>query len=296
MSFSMQVKNELVKKEYEKNCCKRSLFYGMCIFGKSFSRSGVSLQSENEEVALLYKSLSKSLFNIECEIKKSPHGRNYTVFVPDKTDCVKLLKYFGHDGIGSIRINHNNFDCEECVNAFTAGAFLSCGTLSDPKKDYHLEFTVPYLNLSKSLFTLLDEMELNPKYTNRKGYNVVYFKESEAIESCLYIMGASSAMFEMMNIKIVKDFRNKANRQANCETANINKMVNAVAVQLKAIEKIWSKKGREYLPQSLQQVAELRYDNPDLSLSELAQLCNPPMSRSGINHRLKRIVDISNDL
>ena len=100
----------------------------------------------------------------------------------------------------------------------------------------------------------------------------------------------------MMNIKIVKDFRNKANRQANCETANINKMVNAVAVQLKAIERIWSKKGREYLPQSLQQVAELRYDNPDLSLSELAQLCNPPMSRSGINHRLKRIVDISNDL
>ena len=109
-------------------------------------------------------------------------------------------------------------------------------------------------------------------------------------------MGASSAMFEMMNIKIVKDFRNKANRQANCETANINKMVNAVAVQLKAIEKIWSKKGTEYLPQSLQQVARLRYDNPDLSLSELALLCDPPMSRSGINHRLKRIVDISNDL
>ena len=292
----MQVKNELVKKEYEQACCKKALLYGLCIFGKSFSASAVSLQTENESVASLYKRLIKELFNIKADIKKSPKGRSFTVSVCEKNDCKKLLKYFGHDGIGSIRINHNNFDCEDCSRAFAAGAFLSCGTISDPKKDYHLEFTMPYFNLSKSLFTLLDEMELNPKYTNRKGYNVVYFKESESIESCLYIMGASDAMFEMMNIKIVKDFRNKANRQANCETANINKMVNAVAVQLQAIEKIKSRKGLEFLPQNLQEVAKLRYDNPDLSLAELAQMCNPPMSRSGINHRLKRIIDISKEL
>lgn len=296
MSFSMQVKDELVQKEYEESCCRRALLYGMCLFGRDFSSTDISLQTENENVANAYVLLIKEIFNIEARIKKSPKGRNFTAYVEDKNECAKLLKLLGHDGVGSKKINHSNFDCENCVNAFVAGAFLSCGTVSAPEKDYHLEFTIPYLNLSKSLLTLLEEMELNPKYTNRKGYNIVYFKESESIEDCLYLMGASGSMFEMMNVKIVKDFRNKANRQTNCEAANINRMVKAVAVQTKAIEKIWNEKGHEYLPENLEAVAKLRYDNPDVGLTELAKMCIPELSRSGMNHRLKRIVDISNDL
>ncbi len=296
MSFSVQVKEELIKSEYENTCCQRALLYGMCLFGKSFSAQSVSLQSENRHSAELFADLLLKLFNIKSSFRVSPKGRSFTVSTENPADAAKLFKSFGHEG-GSLKINHSNFDCEICRKAFVAGAFLACGTVSDPNKDYHLEFTVPYLNLAKSLLTLLDELELNPKYSKRKdGYNIVYFKESEAIEGCLYIMGASDATFEMMNIKIVKDFRNKANRQANCETANINKMVNAVAVQTAAIEKIWSKKGREYLPENLQAVAQLRYDNPDLSLAELAAMCNPPLSRSGINHRLKRIIDISAEI
>ena len=296
MTFSMQVKDELVKTEYEAACCKKSLLYGMCIFGKSFSAGSVSLQTENEHVAELYANLLKELFNINYTVKKSPKGRNITVSVSEKSDAAKLFKSFGHEGAGSLKINHSNFDCESCVKAFTAGAFLSCGTISTPEKDYHLEFTVPYLNLSKSLMTLIEEMELKPKYTYRHGYNIVYFKESESIEDCLYLMGASDAMFEMMNVKIVKDFRNMANRKANCETANITRMVNAVAGQIQAIDKIWNKKGKEYLPENLEILAELRYENPDLSLSELAQMCNPSLSRSGVNHRLKRIIDIAAEL
>ena len=242
MSFSMQVKNELVKTEYESACCKKALLYGMCIFGKTFSAKCVSLQTENEEVAKLYADLLKELYNVSTVSKVSPRGRNTTVSVKEENDAAKLFRSFGHEGVASLKINHSNFDCENCVNAFIAGAFLACGTISAPEKDYHLEFTVPYLNLSKSLLTLIEELELKPKYTYRHGYNIVYFKESEAIEDCLYIMGASSAMFEMMNVKIVKDFRNKANRQANCETANINRMVNAASQQLVAIEKIWRAK------------------------------------------------------
>lgn len=296
MSFSMQVKDELVKTEYENLCCKKSLFYGMCIFGKSFSENSVSLQTENENIAELFKNLLTELFNIRCVVKKSPRGRNIMVSAAEKHDAAKLFKSFGHGGFASLKINHSNFDCEKCVNAFMAGAFLSCGTISAPEKDYHLEFTVPYLNLSKSLLTLIEEMELKPKYTYRHGYNVVYFKESEAIEDCLYLMGASDAMFEMMNIKIVKDFRNMANRKANCETANINRMVNAASAHLKAIEKIWNIKGRDYLPENLQMLAEIRYNNTDLSLSELAQMCSPPLSRSGVNHRLKKIIEIAEEL
>ena len=296
MSFSMQVKDELVKTEYEAACCKKSLLYGMCIFGKSFSAGSVSLQTENEHVAELYANLLKELFNINYTVKKSPKGRNITVSVSEKSDAAKLFKSFGHEGAGSLKINHSNFDCESCVKAFTAGAFLSCGTISTPEKDYHLEFTVPYKKKKKSLMTLIEEMELKPKYTYRHGYNIVYFKESESIEDCLYLMGASDAMFEMMNVKIVKDFRNMANRKANCETANITRMVNAVAGQIQAIDKIWNKKGKEYLPENLEILAELRYENPDLSLSELAQMCNPSLSRSGVNHRLKRIIDIAAEL
>lgn len=296
MSFSKSVKDELVQTEYEAFCCKKSLLYGMCLFGKSFDESSVSLQTESENAAGLYSDLLIRLYNIKNEIKKSPGGRNYTVSVSEKQDCMKLQKVFDHIEKGSKKINHSVFDCENCRNAFVAGAFLSCGTISSPEKDYHLEFSIPYFNLSKSLQTLLDEMELKPKYVNRNGYNVIYFKESESIEDCLYMMGASDAMFEMMNIKIMKDFRNKANRQANCETANINRMVNAVAEQMTAIDKIWKLRGREYLNENLQSVAELRYDNPDLSLLELSQLCDPPLSKSGLNHRLKRIVEISKEL
>ena len=220
MSFSQDVKNELLRIEYEHSCCEKAMLYGICIFGKSFSSFGVSMQSENEELAEFYKELIKKYCNVECDVKRSPGGRNYSVNIEDSVECDKILGVFGHNDGGSLKINHSNFDCEGC-NAFVAGACLSCGTVSTPQKDYHLEFTVPYLNLSKSLVTLLGEIELAPKTSNRKGYNIVYFKGSEAIEDCLYLMGASSAMFEMMNVEIVKDFRNKANRTAYCEAANI---------------------------------------------------------------------------
>lgn len=291
MSFSQDVKNELLQIEYENNCCEKALLYGLLIFGKSFSTYGISMQTENEGIAKLYKKLIKKYCNVKCDIKISPKGRSYSVNIEEKSDCDKILGAFGHNDTGSLKINHSNFDCTLCQHAFLAGAFLSCGTVSDPKKDYHLEFTVPFMNLSKSLITFLEETELSPKLSNRKGYNIVYFKGSEAIEDCLYLMGASSAMFEMMNIKIVKDFRNKANRTANCETANIDKTVRASYAHIEAIDKIERTKGLDYLKHDLKEMAILRRENPELSLAELSKLSG--MSRSGVNHRLKKIVEIA---
>lgn len=250
MTFSQQVKNELIQTEYEQSCCEKALFYGMSIFSKSFSAFEIIFQSENEKIAKLYKRLIKKFCNLKCEIKKSPMGRSFSVNMDDSTQCKKILSFFGHDSGGSLKINYSNFDCEACRQAFLAGAFLSCGTVSSPEKDYHLEYSVAYLNLSKSLITLFNEFELSPKASNRKGYNIVYFKDSQAIEDCLYIMGASSSMFEMMNVEIVKDFRNKANRTANCETANIERTVKASYVHISAIEKIESTKGLDYLMRS----------------------------------------------
>ena len=188
MSFSQQVKSELLKIEYESTCCEKAMLYGMCIFGKTFSSYGVGIQTENKEIAVRYSKLVEKYCNIKCEVKTSPLGKSHTVMINDKSNCDKVLGFFGHESKGSLKINHSNFDCENCQKAFLAGAFLSCGTVSDPNKDYHLEFTVPFLNLSKSLVTLLGEIDFSPKTANRKGYNIVYFKDSEAIEDCLYIM------------------------------------------------------------------------------------------------------------
>ncbi len=294
MSFSQQVKNELLKKEYENACCEKALLYGLCIFSKSFSSFEIAMQSENEDIARLYSTLLEKYCNIKTEVKTSPGGKTHSITIEKKSECDKILSYFGHNSAGSLKINHSNFDCENCQHALLAGAFLASGTVSDPNKDYHLEFTVPFLNLSKSLVTLLEELDLSPKTTNRKGYNIVYFKDSEAIEDCLYIMGAVSSMFDMMNVEIVKDFRNKANRTANCETANIEKTVKASWQQSAAIEKIEEAKGLDYLNDDLKAMAILRRENPEASLNDLAKLSG--LSRSGVNHRLKKIVEIAGQI
>lgn len=295
MSFCKQVKNELIQIEYEKSCCEKALLYGMCIFGKSFSGFEVCIQSENENIIKLCKKLLKTYCNIKCSINTSPKGKSFSITISSKNECNKVLSTFGHNDGGSLKINHANFDCEDCIKAFLAGAFLSCGTVSSPEKDYHMEFTVPFNNLAKSLVTLLEELELAPKTSVRKQYsNVIYFKDSETIEDCLYIMGAPSSMFDMMRIEIVKDIRNRANRTANCEAANIEKTVKASLSHMLAIEKIEEKKGLDFLKPDLKMIAVLRQDNPEASLAELAKMSG--LSRSGVNHRLAKIVEIANNL
>lgn len=297
MSFSSQVKNELVEIQVENNCCKKSLLYGMALFSKSFSYREVVFQSKSEATAELYSSLLSELCSVKAGIKTSPSGKIYTVSVKKSANVSRVMAYFGHErSETTLRINFSNFDCEECQNAFLRGAFLACGAVSSPEKDYHLEFSVPYMNLSKSLVTALREKELAPKVTHRKGYNIIYFKDSEEIEDCLYIMGAGRSMFDMMNVKIVKEIRNTANRKANCETANIEKTVAAASPQIAAIMKIEREKGLDYLSEPLRQMAEIRMENPDSSLNELAEMFDPPISRSGVNHRLSRLVKIAEDL
>ena len=297
MSFSSQVKNELVEIQVENNCCKKSLLYGMALFSKSFSYREVVFQSKSEATAELYSNLLSELCSVNAGMKISPSGKIYTVSVKKSANVSRIMAYFGHErSETTLRINFSNFDCEECQSAVLRGAFLACGAVSSPEKDYHLEFSVPYMNLSKSLVTALQEKELAPKVTHRKGYNIIYFKDSEEIEDCLYIMGAGKSMFDMMNVKIVKEIRNTANRKANCDAANIEKTVAAASPQIAAIMKIEREKGLDSLSEPLRRMAEIRMENPDSSLNELAEMFDPPISRSGVNHRLSRLVKIAEDL
>lgn len=296
MSFSSDIKNELCENLPEQGCCRHALLYGLLLFGRSFSSFNMALSTENSQVASLYERLLLEECNIAAEKVVSPKGK-VTVSVAQKADRLTVLSAFGHsEKEVTLKINHSNFECDDCAGAFFAGAFLACGTISSPQKDYHLEFVVPYMNLSRSFMKLMTDFELNPKFTNRKGYSIVYFKESENIEACLYRMGAHTGAFEIMNIKVLKDFRNKANRVANCETANIDRMANAAAPQVRAILRIKEKKGLNYLSEELLEIAQLRLENPEASLQELSGLTSCGLSRSGVNHRLKKIERIAEEL
>ena len=299
MSFSSDVKTELCAVRPENGCCLAAQMYGMLEFSRSFSPSAVTVQTEHESVA----NLCAKLFPQVCRVPSPPIKRSsranggYTVTVADAGPRRRIVERFGHSGKEvALRINRANFDCEACGAAFLRGVFLVCGAVSNPQNDYHLEFSVPYLKLSQDLSALCWELGIRVKSVVRKGNYVLYLKGSEQIEDCLAMMGASNAALEMMNVQMIKDIRNKVNRIANCENANIDKTVAAAGAHMDAIRKIEQTIGLDKLPTDLQEVALLRVNNPDFSLRELGQALEPPLSRSGIYHRLARIVEFSEGL
>ena len=180
--------------------------------------------------------------------------------------------------------------------AFLRGAFLSAGTLTNPEKDYHLEFLVSHRRLAQDLAALLAEVGLPAKSTQRRGCMVVYYKESEHIEDLLTMMQATLSSLELMNVKIYKDLRNRVNRVTNCETANLSKTVEAVHRQLWAIDLIDRTSGLQNLPEGLQEIALMRREHEEMSLSELGQELKRPLSRSGVNHRLQKLIHIAQEI
>lgn len=304
MSFSSDVKKELASIRPESACCLAAQAYGMLECGHSFSGAGISLQTESREVAAAYAGVLQTVCGVDPmqreqgeEADPSRQRIYHTVSVEGEAARRQVLHRFGHEaGALSVRLNRANLECEACAHAYLRGAFLSCGAVTDPNADYHMEFSLPYYNLSRDLLALLREVGLGAKAVQRKGSHVLYIKESEQIEDCLTLMGATGASLELMNVKIMKDIRNKANRITNCESANIDKTVAAAAVQLEAVKRIERTCGLGALPEELREVAELRLENPELSLRELGELLAVPLSRSGINHRLKRIVAFADKL
>lgn len=295
MSFSSDIKTELAAIMNEDPCCDLAQAYGMLECGHSFSMQNVSLQTENADVAKRYAALVQQVCDTPMRVTLSDKQSLHTV-TADKSAIAQLLSRFGHTNEVAVRLNRANLDCNACAYAYLRGAFLVCGAITNPQVDYHLEFSVPYYNLSHDLMTLMGELGLLAKCVRRKGNYVVYFKESEQIEDCLTMMGAVSASLELMNVKMIKDIRNNANRVANCESANIDKTVAASLQQTEAVRRIESTIGLDDLPQELRDLCRLRLENPDYSLRELGECLEPPISRSGVNHRLRRIMEIAENL
>lgn len=185
-------------------------------------------------------------------------------------------------------------DC--CKKAFIRGMFLAAGSVNDPNKAYHFEIVVHNREMAETIKEVINSFSLDAKVVKRKKYYIVYLKEGSMIVDILNIMGAHISLMDMENIRILKDMRNDINRRVNCETANIKKTVNAARRQIEDIEYIEKTKGLKYLNDSLRLLAELRLEEPDANLSELGEMLNPPVSKSGVNHRLRKISNIAKAL
>ena len=265
--------------------------YAVACFGKYFDDRGVVLQTENEGVAHFAQKLYRRC-GVQGTVisKERPTGPVYEFSVKDPDEVAKMLALFGHTGKEpTLRIRPENFKCQNCMQAFIATAFLCCGTMTDPEKSYNLEFLSTRHYLSQQLEAMLAEHNFHPHRALRKGANTIYIKAADHIEDLLTFMGAGGAAMRIMDQRMYNEMRNKTNRLSNCETANISKSVNAaVQVQL-AIEKLQTAGALNTLPETLRHTARLRMQYPDLPLAKLAQKFDPPVSKAGLSHRMKKI-------
>lgn len=312
MSFSSKVKEELAGHISNAQHCRIAeiaAIISMCgnVAIDVNEKYSIKVRTETESTAIKFKTLLWKTFHIDTKItvRANAYSKNlqtYTISVKDHEEAMKVLQAAKLiDDLGEIGENlsiKNNViimkDC--CKRAFIRGAFMAAGSINDPNKSYHFEIKCNNNKKSEQLINLLDNFNIDAKMVARKGSFVVYIKEGEGIVDVLNVMEAPVALMEMENIRILKGMSNYYNRQVNCETANIKKTVTTAYRQIEDINFIIENKGIGYLPDKLQNIATVRVENPDASLQELGQLLTPPLGKSGVNHRLRKICQIADEL
>lgn len=303
MSFSHDVKSELVSFSEEqrrsgqmKPCCRQTETYALFLFCRSFGLKEMGIKTEHQGIATLYADAVKEMTGHRPAIQRTAGGR-YRILIDDPVDRQAILSEFGYSGNEvNRRLNRNLLEDDGCRAALFRGAFLTAGTITDPEKDYHMEYVLSTKSLCTDLMDLLEEADLSPKYVQRNGAHVIYFKDSESVEDLLTFMGATESTLELMGTKMYKDMRNRVNRRMNFENANSSRTFDAAYKQIEAIRYIEQKRGLESLPPELRELAKLRLENADYSLKELGENLSEPLSRSGVNHRLQKIMEYADDL
>ena len=312
MSFSSKVKEELSKDcNNPRHCCiaETAAIISMCgkvIFDEK-DRVRIEIHTENVTVARKYFTLLRKTYNINTDISirhssSLNKSRSYILSVNDDETARKILmtcrlmKPFGVIEEDFSISDSLIIQRECCKRAFIRGAFLASGSVSDPVKTYHFEIVCLSEAKAKQLQMIMETFNINARVIKRRKYFVVYVKDSSQVVDLLNIMGAYNALMDMENVRIVKDMRNNVNRKVNCETANINKTVSAAVKQIEDIRFIQMSSAFDELPESLQEMAELRVRYPEATLAELGQLLDTPVGKSGVNHRLKKISLFADEL
>ncbi len=296
MSFCGQIKKEIAMQNIERPCCVTAAAYGVVCFSKSFDTKGLILHTERAFVARWAKNtIQQAGINGKVYVRGEEQS-SYEFKVSDPFEIEKLLEIFGYTGEEtSLRLHRDVFLCKRCFFQFISAAFMVAGMAVNPQKGYCLEFLTQRYCLSQDVQELFSEYGFVPKRALRKGLYVLYFKASESVEDLLTAMGAPQSALEIMQLKVYKDVRNRANRITNCETANIDKIVQANREILQAIAYLEKEGNMQTLEPTLQQAAQLRKKHPDLSLAELVSVSKEPISKSGLRHRLQKIKEKANE-
>lgn len=301
MSFSGQIKEELAQVISSPRHCQLAELAALVQFCGHIEEDGSLLvQSENPLVIRKCFTLLKKTFKIEAVSKSQMQVQNYRLFVTGE-DAFRVLEALKIcDTAGHLMMRHLTdpvlIKNSCCKRAYLRGCYMAVGSMSDPYKSYHLELVCGLQAQAEQLLKILHDFSLDAKMIIRKKYHVVYMKEGENIADFLNITEAHKALMEFENTRIYKGMRNMVNRKVNCEAANITKTVNAATRQVEDIRLIREKMGLEGLPEPLRQMAYVRLENPQASLGELGKLLDPPVGKSGVNHRLRKLGELAKEL
>ena len=296
MSFSYNTKVELCKTQQVGKCCAIAECYGMLLFCNTFSSREIKIITGNPSLGQRLRERFSDVFSLEFDIlpETGQTGKqSYIINSPEKLSNVVETYGFSLDNLIAHHVNLGVLEDDCCCRSFMRGAFLTGGAITNPAKSYHLEIVTDHYSVSRETYSLLLDMGFSPKEAIRGGNYVIYFKQSSAIEDFLTMIGAPIHAMELMSAKIEKDMRNSVNRKVNCDTANVSKTVDAAIFHINAIRKIRTAGGFEALPEKLRQTALLRLQNPELSIKELADMSAPPVTKSCISHRLRKLVELS---
>ena len=295
MSFSSTVKEEICRQKLDRRCCAIAESCGVLLYCHTFSPDVIRISTSNALFAARLPKLFRKAFGFSFDVlpPEDAVGRR-SLLITDKTKISAVFEAFGGDRATAVS-HHVNFAILEencCRVAFLRGAFLAGGNVTDPERRFHLELATSHRSVARETVSLMQELGFSPRLSERSGNALLYFKQSDTIADFLTTVGASVTSMNVLTAKVEKEMRNTVTRQINCDSANADKTVSAAQEQLTAIRQYASRFGLDTLPEPLKDAALLRITNPAASLADLARLSDPPVTKSCLSHRLRKIAEI----
>ena len=298
VSFSGEVKKELCRAPLQRKCCALAESCGVLLYAGAFTSGEARIVTESEEFAQRLPKLFQKAFGVKFDIVPDENAAGKRIFrMTSAEKLAKIWQALGYDPTQhfALHVNFALLEEDHCRASYLRGAFLAGGSVTDPRKRYHLELATAHLQVGRETEALLRDMGFEPKDVTRGGNAVTYFKHSENIEDLLTLLGAPSAAMEIMSAKVEKSMRNTVNRRVNCDAANLDKSVAASLAQVEALTRLTESGVLKTLSAELQEVAVARLLQPELSLSELAETFDPPLTKSCLNHRMRKLMQLAKE-
>lgn len=299
VSFSAGVKAEICKEIPQKKCCAIAESFGVLLYCNTFTADLVKIVTESRDFAYMLPKLFRKAFGVDFDEYPSLAAPGKLVFqITDREKLALIMETYGFSPEETLALHVNLSVLEEecCRGVFLRGAYLAGGSVTDPGKGYHMEIATAHHSVARETYALMQEMlGFYPKIAQRSGAQVLYIKHSDLISDCLTYLGAPVAAMGIMEAKLEKDLKNQVNRRCNCDEANTSKVVDAAQSQLGAIRVLRQRGLLDKLPPKLQQAAVAREENPEASLTELAAMMEPPITKPAMNNRMKKLMALAKE-